>query len=215
MSRVPVGVCISGSGTNLQALIDAATEPGFPARIAVVVSNRKRAGGLVRAQEAGIPTVVLPHRRFADRAAFDAALVEALRTHDVEWVALAGFMRIVTAVFLDAFPQRVINIHPSLLPAFPGLDGQGQAHAAGVRIAGCTLHFVDEGTDTGPIIAQGATAVLPDDTPADLGARILRLEHVLYPQVLRWAAEGRLTVRDGQVDVDLPPGQTTWRFLSP
>ena len=142
MPRVPFGVLLSGSGTNLQALLDAAAQPDFPGRPAVVISNRRDAYGLERARQAGVPAVWIPHRG-KDREEFDAELVATLRAHAVEWVALAGFMRLVTPTFLDAFPQRVINIHPALLPAFPGVDGQGQAHAYGVRIAGATVHFVD------------------------------------------------------------------------
>jgi len=208
--RVPVGVLLSGSGTNLQALIDAAAAPDYPARICVVISNRKRAFGLERARAAGIPAVWIPHRRYDSREAFDAALTEALRAHGARWVAAAGFMRILTPSFLEAWPWRVLNIHPALLPAFAGVDGQGQALAYGVRVAGATVHFVDAGTDTGPIIAQGAVPVLPGDDRDALAARILTVEHQLYPAVLRQAAEGRLRVEDGRAIVDLREGESTW-----
>lgn len=183
MSRVPVGVLISGRGSNLQALLDASADPDFPARIAVVVSNRRDAGGLERARVAGVPAVVVPSRR-RERAEFEAELVDVLCAHRVEWVALAGFMRILTPMFLDAFPDRVLNIHPSLLPAFPGLHAQAQALAAGVRIAGATVHRVTPGMDEGPILAQGAVPVLADDTEDTLGARILTVEHRIYPAAL-------------------------------
>jgi len=212
MTRVPVGVLASGGGTNLQALIDATADPSYPARIACVVSDRPKAHALERARLAGNPTEVVRKRDHADRAAFDAGLVEVLTRHEVAWVALAGFMRLVTPVFLDAFPQRVLNIHPALLPAFPGLHGQQQAHAHGVRISGCTVHLVDSGTDTGPIIGQAVVPVHQTDTVEDLQSRILQMEHRLYPMCLRWAVEGRLTVEGRSVRVDLPAGEHTALF---
>lgn len=186
-----VGVLASGSGSNLQALIDA--ELG-PARIAVVICNVPGAKALARAEAAGIPSVVIDHRAFKDRGAFDLALVETLRARGVEWVVLAGFMRIVTPVVLDAFTDRVVNIHPALLPSFPGVHAQKQALLAGVKLSGCTVHLVDEGTDTGPILAQSAVPVLPDDDEARLSGRILAEEHRLYPRCVRALAEGRLRI---------------------
>jgi phosphoribosylglycinamide formyltransferase 1 len=212
MAVTRVGVLISGGGTNLQALIDATTTGDVPATIAVVISNRAKAGGLDRARSAGIPAVHIGHRQFPSRAAYDEALVQCLRAHQVEWVCLAGFMRLITDTFLSAFPGRVLNIHPALLPAFPGLHGQEQALHAGVQIAGATVHFVDRGCDTGPIIAQGAVPVLPDDHIDSLKQRILTVEHQLYPQVLRWAAEGRLHLNDGKVRVTLAPGEQRFVF---
>ena len=208
MSRVRVAVLISGSGSNLQAILDAAAAPDYPAEVALVLSNKADAFGLERARRAGVPTDVLSHRGLA-REAYDAALVERLQAAGVQWVCLAGFMRIVTPVLLGAFPGRVLNIHPALLPAFPGLHGQAQAFDAGVRVAGATVHLVDEGTDTGPIIAQGVVPVLPDDDADRLAARILTVEHRLYPMALRWAAEGRLHVEGRRVRVDLRPGEST------
>ena len=205
--RVRVGVLISGGGTNLQALIDAASAADFPAEIAVVVSNREHAGGLQRAEKAGIPSVWIPHRG-KPREVFDAELVRVLKDAGCQWVALAGFMRIVTPVFLDAFPGRVLNIHPALLPAFPGVHAQKQAYDAGVSTTGATVHLVDAGMDTGPIIAQGAVARLPDDSLDDLQARILEVEHRLYPMVLRWAAQGRVQIEAGQLVVDVPDGES-------
>lgn len=199
--RVPVGVLASGRGSNLQALIDACAEPDHPARIAVVVSNRPRAQALDRAREAGIPAVVLLKRDHPEREDYDRALVERLAAYDIQWVCLAGYMRLVTPVFLGAFPDRVLNIHPSLLPAFPGLDTHARAIARGVRFSGCTVHLVDEGTDTGPIVDQAVVPVQAGDTPESLAARILVEEHRLYPRCLRWAAEGRLRVADGRVSL--------------
>lgn len=204
--KVPVGVLISGSGTNLQALLDACAQPDFPARIAVVLSNRPDAFGLERARRAGVPTEVHLLRDHPDRAAYDRRLVEALKAHGVEWVCLSGYMRLVTPDFLNAFPHRVLNVHPALLPAFPGLHAQQQTLAHGTRIAGATIHLVDDGTDTGPIVAQGVVPVLPTDTLPELTARILRMEHRLYPLALRWAAEGRLKVEGRKVRLDLPSG---------
>lgn len=214
--RAVVGVLVSGSGSNLQALIDAARDPAYPARIAVVLSNVADAYGLERARAAGIPALALSHRDGGaapgaspdeQRRAYDARLVELLRQHGVEWVCLAGFMRLVTPVFLDAFPHRVLNIHPALLPAFPGTHGHQQAIDGCVRIAGATVHFVDAGTDTGPIIAQGAVPVLPGDDAERLRDRLLPVEHRLYPMALRWAVTGQVSVVEGRTRYDLAPGE--------
>jgi phosphoribosylglycinamide formyltransferase-1 len=189
-----VGVLVSGGGTNLQALLDACAQPGFPARIVQVISNIPGAFALERAQKASVPADVVSHKDFADRTAFETALVDRLKAAGVELVCLAGFMRIVGPTFLRAFPQRVLNIHPALLPAFPGLHGPRQALAHGAKIAGCTVHLVDEGTDTGPIVAQAVVPVLPEDDEAALAARILVQEHALYPMAVRLFAEGALEV---------------------
>lgn len=207
-----MAVLVSGSGTNLQALIDATRAPDHPARIVLVISNKRDVYGLERARAAGIPAEVLPNRGYPDRESYDAALVRLLRTHGVEWVVLAGFMRLVTPTLLDEFPWHVLNIHPALLPAFPGLHAQEQALASGARISGATVHLVDAGTDTGPVIAQGAVPILPGDDIDTVRARILRMEHRLYPMVLRWAAEGRIQVEGREVRVDLPPGERTALF---
>ena len=208
MSKVRVGVLLSGSGTNLQALLDACVAPDFPAAIEVVVSNRRSAFGLKRAEAAGIRTAWVPRNRFDTVEAWEDALVAALG--EVRWVACAGFMRLLSPHFLGHFPDRVLNIHPALLPAFPGVDGQGQAHSYGVRIAGCTVHLVDAGTDTGPIIAQGAVPVLPGDDRDTLQQRILAVEHQLYPRVLRWAAEDRLSVEGRTVHVASDEPSWVW-----
>jgi len=202
----PVGVLVSGSGTNLQALLDS---QGAAYRVAVVLSNRPGVGALDRAEAAGVPAVVVPHRG-RSREDFEDALLAVLREHEVEWVALAGFLRVLTPRFLGAFPGRVLNIHPALLPSFPGVHAQQQAWDYGVRIAGATVHLVDAGTDTGPIVAQGAVPVLPGDDAHTLRQRILGVEHRLYPMALRWAVEGRLRVEGRRVEVDLPPGESSW-----
>lgn len=212
MSRVAFGVLASGSGTNLKAFLEATAADDYPARVAVVVSDRADAQALDRARRIGIPAVHVPRRNPPDRRAYDAACVAVLRDHGVEWVCLAGYMRLVTDVFLDAFPWRILNIHPALLPAFPGMDAQAQALSAGVRVSGCTVHLVDEGTDSGPIVAQGGVPVLPTDDVESLRNRILRMEHLLYPRVLRWAAEGRITVDGRKVVLNLAPGDTAFLF---
>jgi phosphoribosylglycinamide formyltransferase-1 len=203
---VSAGVLISGSGTNLQAMIDHIAAERLACTIRVVVSNRAAAAGLVRAAAAGIPTCVIDHRTFARREAFDAAVVDALHRASVDLVLLAGFDRLVTRVLLSAFPLRVMNVHPALLPSFPGLHAQRQALDHGVKIAGATVHFVDEHTDHGPIIIQGAVPVEPDDTEETLRARILAVEHEIYPTAVQLFAEGRLRVEGRRVLIrDAPP----------
>ncbi len=189
-----IGVLVSGSGTNLQAILDAVASGTLSARIAVVVSNVPDAGAIERARAAGVEAVVVDHTTFADRRAFDAAVVKVLRAHGVGLVVLAGFMRLLTDVLLDEFPMRVVNVHPALLPSFPGLQAQKQALDYGVRIAGCTVHFVDKGTDSGPIIAQATVAVLDEDNEDSLRLRILAQEHELLPRALQWIVEGRVSV---------------------
>jgi phosphoribosylglycinamide formyltransferase-1 len=191
---IALGVLVSGSGTNLQAILDAIALRTLDARVAVVVSNVRHAGAIERARRAGVEAVVIEHGASADRRAFDGRVVDALRARGVELVVLAGFMRIVTDVLLDAFPMRVINVHPALLPSFPGVRAQRQALEYGVRIAGCTVHFVDSGTDTGPIVAQAAVAVYDDDDEERLRDRILAEEHALLPRVLQWIATGRVSI---------------------
>jgi phosphoribosylglycinamide formyltransferase-1 len=209
------GVLASGSGTNLQALIDAWKGGTLaPAELVVVGVNIAGCGALDRAQNAGIETFVLSHKSFATREDFDRALVAELRSRDVELVVLAGFMRVLTGTFLDAFPLRVINIHPALLPAFPGVHAQKQALDCGVKLAGCTVHFVDKGTDTGPIIAQAAVPVLPGDDEDSLGKRILGEEHRLLPAVVRAVASGQVRVEGRQVRVAPPSGLVDARLRS-
>jgi phosphoribosylglycinamide formyltransferase-1 len=194
---IVLGVLVSGSGTNLQAIVHAIRDGELDARIGVVVSNVPGAPALERARAAGIECVVVDHKPFTDRGAFDAAVVEVLRSRGVELVVLAGFMRLITPLLLDAYPMRIVNVHPALLPAFPGVHGQRQALEYGVRVTGCTVHFVDRGTDTGPIIAQAAVPVHDGDDEETLTARILVQEHQLLSRVLQWIAEGRVTVESG------------------
>ena len=198
MAKVKLGVLVSGSGTNLQAILDATRAGALDAEVKVVLSNQPNVRALERAEAAGVPTRVISHRDFADRAAFDAEVVAALQKAEVTYVVLAGFMRVLGTAFLDAFPWRVINIHPALLPAFPGVHAQRQALAYGVKVAGCTVHFVDAGTDTGPIIAQAAVHVLDTDTEEALSARILEKEHRLLVAVLAALAAGEVAVVPGE-----------------
>jgi phosphoribosylglycinamide formyltransferase-1 len=198
-----VAILISGRGSNMAALIAAAREPGYPAEIALVISNVADAAGLVRAREAGIKTAVVEHKPFGrDRAAFEAALQSVLDANDITLICLAGFMRLFTASFVQRWHGRMLNIHPSLLPSFPGLDPHGQALRAGVKISGATVHFVIPETDAGPIVAQGAVAVHDDDTPESLGARVLAVEHRVYPLALRLLAEDRIRLADGRSRID-------------
>ena len=195
-----VAVLISGSGTNLQALLDACADPDFGAEIGLVVSNRPAAYGLTRARMAGVRTAVIEHKKFADRPAFDRAIDGALREADIDLVCLAGFMRILTEGFVEGWKDRMINIHPSLLPAFKGLDTHRRVIEAGVRITGCTVHFVRPAMDDGPIIVQAAVPVLQDDDPDTLAGRVLEMEHRIYPLALGLIADGRVSV-DGDRSV--------------
>lgn len=215
-AKLPVGVVISGSGTNLQALIDATADPSFPARIVTVLSNRPDAQGLERARRAGIPAAVIEHARFATREAFDAALLKALRDAGCRLVCLAGFMRLLGPDFVAAWGETgLINIHPSLLPAFPGLHVHEQALAAGVRITGCTVHFVRPAMDAGPILAQAAVPVCDGDDPQRLAARVLAAEHRLYPLALRLLAEGRVRIAGERVLIEGAGTECTTSLLSP
>jgi phosphoribosylglycinamide formyltransferase-1 len=189
-----LGVLVSGGGTNLEAIFGAIEARELSAAVRVVISNKAGAYALERARARGVPTCVIDHRAFAGREAFDAEIVRVLRDHAVSCVVLAGFMRIVTSVLIDAFPDRVVNVHPALLPSFPGVHGPAQALAYGVKVAGCTVHFVDAGVDTGPIIAQRAVDVAEGDDAAALAARILVEEHRALPQALQAIAEGRVRV---------------------
>ncbi len=194
-----LGVLLSGSGSNLQALIDAIEAGRLRARVAVVISNVPDAKGLERARRHGITAVAIEHGSAPSRAAYDAEIVTTLRAHDVELVVLAGFMRLVTPTLLNAYPNRVLNIHPALLPAFPGLHAERQALAHGARLTGVTVHFVDEETDHGPILAQVAVPIAPDDTETTLHARVQRQEHRIYPFAIQLIAEGRVSVEGRRV----------------
>jgi phosphoribosylglycinamide formyltransferase-1 len=189
-----LGVLASGRGSNLEAIIDATRDAGFPARVAIVVSDREGSGALERARRHQIPAVFLDPKAHGSREAWETALVEILADRAVDLVCLAGFMRVLTAGFVRRFAGRILNVHPSLLPAFPGLRAPRQALEHGVKVAGATVHFVDEGVDTGPIVLQACVPVLADDTEDALAARILDEEHRIYPASIRLVAEGRVTV---------------------
>jgi phosphoribosylglycinamide formyltransferase-1 len=194
-----VGILISGRGSNMRALVEAARAADYPAEIAVVISNRPDAAGLAWAKAQGLPARAIDHKAFASREAFDDAVAAALTEASVDLVALAGFMRIQSAGFVARWMGRQLNIHPSLLPLFKGLHPHRQALDAGVKVSGCTVHFVTEETDGGPIVAQAAVPVLDADTPETLEARILLAEHRLYPHALALVAAGRATIEDGRV----------------
>src|SRR4051812_8621607 len=203
MTRKRVAVLISGRGSNMVSLIEATKLSDFPAEIALVVSNRPDAAGLELARKANVPTLVVDHRPHGNnRAAFERVLQHALDEHRIEFICLGGFMRLFTAEFVLHWQGRMLNIHPSLLPSFPGLDPHGQALRAGVRISGATVHFVIPETDAGPIIAQAAVPVREDDTADTLAARVLAVEHRIYPLALKLVAEGRARIVDGHSIVD-------------
>lgn len=199
MQKLKIGVLASGSGSNLQAIIDAAAAGTLPAEVVMVLSDKPDAYALARADAAGIMTAVVEPKEYASREEYDAKLVKLLKLVGADTVALAGYLRIVTPVLLEAFPQRVLNIHPALLPAFPGLHAQRQAFEHGVKVAGCTVHFVDSGLDSGPIILQAPVPVLEDDDADSLAARILEQEHIIFPLALRLLAEGKLSVEGRRV----------------
>lgn len=215
MAKLKAGVLISGTGTNLQALLGAARASDYPAEIVVVISNKADAGGLEKARAAGVPARVVDHRAYADRPAFDAAVDEALRESGCELVCLAGFMRVLSEGFVERWRDRLINIHPSLLPAFRGLDAQAQALAAGVRIAGCSVHFVRANVDAGPIIVQGAVPVFEGDDAESLSARILAVEHRIYPLAVRLIGEGRVSVNGDTVRIKDGGSGTGCALISP
>lgn len=199
--RLRVGVLASGRGSNLQALLDACARADFPARIVVVLSDRERAQALDRARAAGVEAVWVNPKDYGDRETFDRALVQEFEARRVELACHAGFMRILSPVYMRAFAGRALNIHPSLLPAFPGLHAPRQAVEHGVKVSGATVHFVDEGVDTGPIVLQAGVPVLPDDTEETLAARILVEEHRLFPEAVRLFAEERLTMTGRRVTI--------------
>ena len=200
--QVSIAVLVSGGGTNLQSIIDAIEAKRLDAKIEVVLSNRADAYGLVRAKKHGVATEVLDHKNFSSRDAYDQAVVDLLRARGVELVVLAGFMRLLSPVFVKAYSNRIMNIHPALLPSFPGLHVQKKAVEHGVRFSVCTVHFVNEECDEGPIIIQAVVPVFPDDTEETLAARILRQEHQIYPRAIQLYAEGRLRVVGRTVMVD-------------
>lgn len=201
-----LAVLVSGSGSNLQAIIDKSEAGVLDAQVALVLSNKAGAYGLERAARRGIPSVVLEHAAFDSREAFDQAMVSAIREAGADTVVLAGFMRLLTPGFLETFPGRVLNIHPALLPSFPGVHGQADAAGYGVKLSGATVHFVDEKMDHGPVIIQAAVPVTPGEGGDSLGARILAFEHRIFPQALQWLSQGRLRVEDRHVLLDGPAG---------
>jgi phosphoribosylglycinamide formyltransferase-1 len=202
VTQLKLAVLISGSGTNLQALIDACAEADYPATISLIISNTKNSGGLARAERANIPSLVIRHTDFAERSAFDDALTAALKAANVDLICLAGFMRVLGQPFVERWRDRVINIHPALLPAFKGLHTHRRALEAGVRIAGCTVHYVRAEVDVGPIIAQAAVAVLPGDNEESLGQRVLKQEHRLYPLAVELIARGQVRIEGGNAHLE-------------
>ncbi len=212
MNRKRVAILISGRGSNMMSLVEAARDPNYPAEVILVISNRPEAPGIAWAAAQGLPTKVIDHKNYPNREDFDAALHEALVASGAEIVCCAGFMRLMTAGFVEKWSGRMLNIHPSLLPAFKGLDAQAQALAAGVKIAGCTVHFVEPEMEFGPIIAQAAVPVADDDTPDTLAARILSAEHKLYPHALRLVASGNARLEGRRVVVGGAVNQTAQLF---
>jgi phosphoribosylglycinamide formyltransferase-1 len=210
-----IGVLASGGGTNLQAIIDCCRNGTLAAEIVIVIANNPDAGALDRAARAGVPTRCINHRLFPCREEFDEAVVRTLRDSKVDLVVLAGFMRIITPTFIEAFPERIINIHPALLPSFPGLHVQQQAIDYGARFSGCTVHFVDGGVDTGPIIIQAVVPILPEDSADSLGARILEQEHMIYPRAIQLIAEGRVRVDGRKVTISSDRPTETAALVNP
>ncbi|MGE5217898.1 MAG: phosphoribosylglycinamide formyltransferase [Chloroflexota bacterium] len=213
--QVPIGVLLSGGGTNLQAIIDAIDAGKLDAKIEIVLSNKAEAYGLSRARKHGIPTEVLNHKDYSSREAYDEAVVKLLRERGVELVVLAGFMRLLSPVFVKAYSNRIMNIHPALLPSFPGLHVQRKAVEHGVRFSGCTVHFVNEECDEGPIIIQAVVPVFPEDSEAMLAARILEQEHRIYPRAIQLYAEGRLHLVGRTVHVDRLVKDETQALIQP
>lgn len=202
--KLRLGCLASGGGSNLQSIIDRCRDGSLSAEIVLVISNNPDSGALQRARRAGIPALCIDHRNFPSRANFDRAVVAALTEAGVELVVLAGFMRLISDLFLEAFPGRIMNIHPALLPAFPGLHVQRKALEYGARVSGCTVHFVDGGVDTGPIIIQAVVPILDDDTEESLSERILEQEHRIYPRAIELFAQGRLRLDGRRVRIEPP-----------
>ena len=213
--RLRLGILASGGGTNMQAILDHCSDGSLAAEVAVVISNNPAAGALERARRGGVEARCIDHRHFASRQAFDQTVVATLQEAGVELVVLAGFMRLISEPFLQAYPGRIINIHPALLPAFPGLHVQRKALEYGARFSGCTVHFVDGGVDTGPIIIQAVVPVLDDDTEESLAARILVQEHRIYPRAIQLFAENRLRLEGRRVVIDPPLPPTAEAMVNP
>ncbi|OQY22336.1 MAG: phosphoribosylglycinamide formyltransferase [Desulfobacteraceae bacterium 4572_35.2] len=213
--KLRIGVLASGGGTNLQSIIDGCQAGNINAEIVTVISNNPSSGALKRAANAGVMSQCIDHRSFKKRDDFDSEVVSALKESNVQLVVLAGFMRIIGQRFLDAFPSRIMNIHPALLPSFPGLHVQQKALDYGARFTGCTVHFVDGGVDTGPIIAQAVVPVLDNDTDESLSARILVQEHKIYPQAIEWFAQGALSIVGRKVVVSTQSQDPTQELINP
>ncbi len=196
-----LGVLVSGSGTNLESIIKSIKKGALDAKINVVISNNPDAYGLVRAKKNNIPAISIPHKKFISRELHEKEILNGLKEYNVDLVVLAGYMRIITAHFVSRYANRILNIHPALLPSFKGIDGQGQAIEYGVKLAGATVHFVDEKMDHGPIIIQGAVPVHPTDTRDTLAKRILKIEHRIYPQAISWISEGRVMFNNNKVEI--------------
>jgi len=207
LAFLSVGVLASGRGSNLQAIMDACREGKIPAKVVVVISDQEHAYALTRAKKEGLPAIYLNPGSFPGKQDYEQAVVDALKKYRVELVCLAGYMRLVGKTILDAFPERIINIHPALLPAFPGLHGQKQALDYGVRYSGCTVHFVDEGCDTGPIIIQATVPVLDTDTEETLSERILEQEHRIYPEAIKLICDDRLKIEGRRVLIQNGPAR--------
>ena len=214
-----IAVIASGDGSNFQAIVEKVHAGFLDVAVRVLICNRPGAGVIARAQAFGIPCVLLDHEdksRFSDRVSFDQAMIEAIRQYGADWVVLAGYMRLLTPEFLNAFPDRVLNIHPTLLPSFPGLHGCADALAYGVKIAGATVHFVEEAVDSGPVIIQAAIPIAPGDTLGSITRRIHEIEHRIYPQALQWIATGRLTrMRDNSRTIVIHPAMHSRGYEEP
>lgn len=213
--KVRIGALASGGGTNLQSIIDRCRDDSLAAEVALVISNNPDAGALERARRAGIDCRCIDHRRFASREEFDREVVKTLKAAGVDLVVLAGFMRLISDVFLDEFPGRIMNIHPALLPSFPGLNVQRKALEYGARFAGCTVHFVDGGVDTGPVIIQAVVPIHENDTEESLSARILEQEHRIYPRAIQLFAEGRLRIDGRRVRISPAPDIAVEAMVNP
>ncbi|MCX7769551.1 MAG: phosphoribosylglycinamide formyltransferase [Proteobacteria bacterium] len=209
-----LGVLVSGSGSNLQAIIDASEKGFIKSKICVVISNVPNVYALERAKKHNIPAIVINHKDFPSREAFDQAIVDKLKEYNIDLVVMAGFLRVITNVLLDAFPMKILNIHPALLPSFPGLHVQKKALEYGCKFAGCTVHFADNGVDTGPIIIQGIVPILDNDTEETLSKRILSVEHKIYPQAIKLYEEGRLKISGRRVLIDPPLSPDEKTFLT-
>ena len=212
---INLAVFISGSGTNLQSIIDNCENGKVDAKVALVVSNEPDVYGLIRAKKHNIPTALINHRDYNTREEFENAIIDAIAPYDIDLICLAGFMRVLTSHFLDRFPQKVINIHPALLPSFPGTQGQKDAFDYGVKFTGCTIHIVDGGVDTGPIIIQAVVPIMPDDDVDALKKRILTQEHKIYPQAIQLFAKNRIRIKDRRVIIEDNKGVEEFAHTNP